>query len=94
MLINIGPIYCVLLITEIKAYLRFISVIEKAFYFGYHLHPGENRCGLVPRLKCSQSGYLLCASYNSIPQIPDLSLRKENLEVRWGRKEFTAESIP
>lgn len=41
MLISIDSIYCVLLITEIKASTRFNSVIQKAFHSGYHLHPGE-----------------------------------------------------
>lgn len=41
MLISIDSIYCILLITEIKASTRFNSVIEKAFYSGYHQHPGE-----------------------------------------------------
>lgn len=41
MLISIDSIYCILLITEIKASTRFNSVIEKAFYSGYHQYPGE-----------------------------------------------------
>lgn len=72
MLISIDSIYCILLIIEIKASTRFNCVIEKAFYSGSHLHPGEIQCALVPRLKCSQFGYLLCASYSSFPGIPDL----------------------
>lgn len=41
MLISIDSIYCILLINEIKASTRFNSMIEKAFYSGYHQHPGE-----------------------------------------------------
>lgn len=81
MYISIDSIYCILLITEINASTRLKSVIEKAFCFGYHLHPEEIWCGLAPRLKCSQPGCLFCASYGPVfqgSQIPGvLFVRKE-----------------
>lgn len=89
MLTSIDSICCILLITEIKA-TRFKSVVEKAFYSGYHLWPGEIGCGLVPRLNAVWPLALQVTSQ----YCRDLwsFLWDKNLEIRLGGKEFSADS--
>lgn len=69
-------------------------MIEKAFYSGFRLHPGEIGYVLVPRL-VSVWVSALCKLKHSSPGIPDLFVEKkerENLEEKWGGKEFSAGS--
>lgn len=78
MLISIDSIYCILLITEIKASTRFNS--EKAFYSGYHQYLGEILvcAGSTAEMK-SVWVPALCKVQHSIPGISDLFVRKESL---------------
>lgn len=85
-----------LLITEIKASIRFKSVIEKAFFSGYHLHSEEIWCGLVLRLKCSKPGLITTPkpSVQVMAQYyrdPWLSCEKRGPWDEMERKEFSAD---